>query len=280
VIFEAILGMSSWPDSQETVVRLARALHASRPSGVPLYDDPQFRTWWVSSALAWRGHLREAYAFGGDSLARVSDMAVLGGVPFDVVAAEFGRWLRDLPIRAGPDALPFGFNIDLFNVLPWWAAKHDTLALAAFASRLRSLTATSPSDVRPWLSYGAASADAYHALARGDTNAALGRFTSLPDTICPCVYDQIVTSQLLAQHGRDREAAAVFEGQYPPFMAPAEALWRLQRARALERLGRRDAAVDDYRFTATAWRRADPELQPYVTEARQALARLTSEPKP
>jgi tetratricopeptide (TPR) repeat protein len=280
VIFEAILAMSSWPDSQETVVRLARALGASRPSGVPLYDDPQFRTRWVSRALASRGHLREAYALGGDSLARVSDMAVLGGVPFDVVAAEFGRWLRDPPIRAGPAAVPFGFNIDLFNALPWWAAKHDTLALAAFASRLRSLTAMSPSDVRPWLHYGAASADAYHALARGDTNAALGRFTSLPDTVCPCVYDQIVTSQLLAQQGRDREAAAVFEGQYPPFMAPAEGLWRLQRARVLERLGRRDAAVDDYRFTATAWRRADPELQPYVTEARQALARLTSEPKP
>jgi hypothetical protein len=38
--------------------------------------------------------------------------------------------------------------------------------------------------------------------------------------------------------------------------------------------------VEDYRFTAAAWRHADPELQPYVTEARQALARLTSEPQP
>ncbi|MDQ3224516.1 MAG: hypothetical protein M3Q75_13765 [Gemmatimonadota bacterium] len=108
----------------------------------------------------------------------------------------------------------------------------------------------------------------------------MSRFTSLPDTVCPCVYDQIVTAQLLLQVGKDREAVAVFEGHYPPFMSPAAGLWRLQRARALERLGRRDAAVEDYRFTAAVWRHGDPELQPYVTEARQALGRLTSEPGP
>jgi hypothetical protein len=97
--------------------------------------------------------------------------------------------------------------------------------------------------------------------------------------VCPCLYDQIVTSQLLMQAGRGREAAAVFDRQYPPFMSPGEGLWRLQRARALERLGRRDAAIEDYRFTANVWRHADPELQPYVAEARQALARLTAEPQ-
>jgi hypothetical protein len=33
-------------------------------------------------------------------------------------------------------------------------------------------------------------------------------------------------------------------------------------------------------LVAEVWRHADPELQPYVTEARQALSRLTSEPQP
>jgi hypothetical protein len=33
----------------------------------------------------------------------------------------------------------------------------------------------------------------------------------------------------------------------------------------------------DYQFTASVWRHADPELQPYVVEAKQGLARLTSE---
>jgi hypothetical protein len=173
-----------------------------------------------------------------------------------------------------------GFNVELFNALPWWAARHDTLSLAAFATRMLSLESRSPSDVHPWLRYGAASAEAYRALARGDTSGALSRFTGLPDTVCPCAYDQIVTAQLLLQRGRDQEAAAVFEGDFPPFMSPAYGLWRLQRGRVLERLGRRDAAIEDYRFTAAVWRHADPELQPYVTEARQALARLTAEPRP
>jgi hypothetical protein len=51
------------------------------------------------------------------------------------------------------------------------------------------------------------------------------------------VYDQIITSELLLQKGRDQEAAAVFDGHYPPFMFPAEGLWRMQRARSLERVG-------------------------------------------
>jgi hypothetical protein len=142
---------------------------------------------------------------------------------------------------------------------------------------LRSLQSRTPSDVHPWLRYGAAAAEAYAALARRDTADALNRFTSLPDTVCPCVYDQIVTAQLLLQQGREKEAAAVFEGQYPTFMAPGYGLWRLQRGRVMERLGRRDEALEDYQFTASVWRHGDPELQRYVTEAREALARLTRE---
>jgi serine/threonine-protein kinase len=277
VLFTAILALWAWPDSLETAVQLARALAASRPSGVPLYDDPSWRTEWVSRTLAFRGHLREAYAVGGNALSRPSEFAVLGGVPRADAAALFGGWLRDPPIQGKPYPLPFGFNEQLFNVLPWWAARRDTQALAAFATRMQSLESRTPSDVRPWLQYGAAAAEAYGALTRGDTAGAVSRFTSLPDTVCPCLYDQIVTAQLLLQRGRARDAAAVFDGQDPPFMSPAEGLWRLQRARVLERLGRRDAAIEDYRFTAAVWRHADAELQPYVAEARQALARLTEE---
>ena len=215
VLFTGILALSHWPDSQETAVRLARALGASRPSGVPLYDDPRFRTWWLSNGLASRGHLREAYAVGGDSLAWVGEMAALGGAPSDHAAAQFGRWLRDPPIQAGPHPTPFGFNINLFNALPWWAARHDTLALAAFATRMRSLEARSPSDVHPWLRYGAASADAYRALARGDTAGALGRFTSLPDTVCPCVYDQIAHSAAAGPAGEGPGGGGGLRGPLP-----------------------------------------------------------------
>ena len=48
----------------------------------------------------------------------------------------------------------------------------------------------------------------------------------------------------------------------------------LERGRVAERLGEREKAIESYRFVTEAWRRADPELQPYVGEAREALARL------
>jgi eukaryotic-like serine/threonine-protein kinase len=280
VLFEALLAVSHSPDSLETSVHIARALFRSPRSGVPSRDSRQFRTWFLTAALGYRGHLRQAYEAGPEMDDLVSAMAPLGVVPANVAGALFGGWVREPTIKGSPDALPFGFNISVFNALPWWAAQRDTTSLRSFAERMRSLGSRSPSGSRVWLDYGAASAEAYHALARGDTAAALTGFTSLPDTVCPCVFDQIITSQLLSQKGRDQEAAAVFDGHYPPFMFPAEGLWRLQRARTLERVGRREEALEDYRFTASLWRKADPQLQPYATEARQALVRLTAEPQP
>jgi hypothetical protein len=34
-------------------------------------------------------------------------------------------------------------------------------------------------------------------------------------------------------------------------------------------------ALEAYEFFATAWRHADPELQPLIDEARQAITRLS-----
>ena len=48
----------------------------------------------------------------------------------------------------------------------------------------------------------------------------------------------------------------------------------LEHGRVAERLGEREKAIESYRFVTEAWRRPDPELQPYLTEAREALARL------
>jgi hypothetical protein len=48
----------------------------------------------------------------------------------------------------------------------------------------------------------------------------------------------------------------------------------LEHGRVAERLGEREKAIESYRLVTEAWRRADPELQPYVSEAREALGRL------
>jgi hypothetical protein len=66
---------------------------------------------------------------------------------------------------------------------------------------------------------------------------------------------------------------------YLPFLFPAEGLWRLVRGRAFEALGKRDSALADYGFVVDLWRRADPGLQPFVSEAKNAVARLTAEPR-
>ena len=49
----------------------------------------------------------------------------------------------------------------------------------------------------------------------------------------------------------------------------------LQLGRILERTGRPAEAREAYEFLVYAWRNADPELQPTVDEARQAIARLS-----
>ena len=57
----------------------------------------------------------------------------------------------------------------------------------------------------------------------------------------------------------------------------SQVLAKLETARAAERRGQRDRAVEDYRFVLNVWRHADPELRPHVDEARAALARLSGE---
>lgn len=83
-------------------------------------------------------------------------------------------------------------------------------------------------------------------------------------------------ASLLAELGRPEEARAWYAtlngialGDFP-YLAPAH----LGRARALERLGRREEAARAYRRFLDLWREADPALQPRVREAREALKRL------
>ncbi|MCZ6760139.1 MAG: hypothetical protein O7D29_07180, partial [Gemmatimonadetes bacterium] len=51
----------------------------------------------------------------------------------------------------------------------------------------------------------------------------------------------------------------------------------LEWARLNERLGNRDTAIDAYGLVADMWQHADDLLQSFVSEAREALQRLTGE---
>jgi hypothetical protein len=120
---------------------------------------------------------------------------------------------------------------------------------------------------------------AYLALAVGDTASALRQFLTTKDTLHECAFENRLTvAELLIATGRYREASQRLDRRWPGTTSCGngfdDIMWTLERARVHERVGRRAEAVADYKFVMDAWRHADPELQRYVHEAREAVARL------
>jgi len=270
-LYELTLATGGWPDSGEVAVRVARAGGSrSRASG----------PWstFLTLSLAHRGHLEAAYAAAGGADGLVAPLAPLGGVPPEAARSIFRSWLQDPPLAEEGNPAPEGFNAVLFTALPWWAEQRDTASLARFGAVLQAAEPRAVSDVKPWLSYGRAAAAAYLSLARADTTRAGEQFRALPDTICSCPYDRITAVQLFLTRGLAQEARRKFAGQSPAMISPTEGFWRLARGRTFEAVGERDSAMADYGFVVKLWQRGDPALQPYVSEAKGALARLTAEP--
>jgi tetratricopeptide (TPR) repeat protein len=167
--------------------------------------------------------------------------------------------------------------------LPWWLAHRDTASLTRFAARAAKEETRRPSPPPVILQARllGATAIAYAALARGDSAGALGHLQAIPDTLClggytTCFHLNLTLARLLAARGKDRRAGALLERwrRSPDGPSPWFVLATLERGRVAERLGEREKANESYRFVTEVWRRADPELQPYVTEAREALGRL------
>jgi len=273
--------LAGWPDTAEVAVSLARRL--TEPRVVAIFGgDSSVAITELAYTLAYRGHLREALLASGRQRPPwlVVEAALVGTIRPDSAGSEFARWLRDGANWFGLDDTPLA--------LPWWTTRKDTLALLAFLRRADETERPAPGRGRaelwkyhnPWLDwrYSAAAARGYLALARGDTSDALNRFLALPDSLCPFCDERLISAQLLEARGREREAASMLDreiGHSPPsFWEP---FWALERARVNERLGNRAKALAGYSFVAAVWMHADPELQPYVAEARAALKRLSGE---
>jgi hypothetical protein len=174
--------------------------------------------------------------------------------------------------------------------LPWWLARRDTASLARFALRAEQ-EARSQTSARGKLRsrYLHAAAMAYLALARADSAQALRLFQAIPDTLgleSDRFYEKLTEARLLEALGRSRQAGAVLDRwvwtggvNYLAFLGwgPFFVLAVLERGRIAEGLGDRQKATDSYQFVLDVWRRADPQLQPFVVEARNALTRLRSE---
>jgi hypothetical protein len=160
---------------------------------------------------------------------------------------------------------------------PFWSAIGDTASLReAVRDGDSTLSTTADPALRRFAQLGTRSARAHLALARHDTGQALEQFVSTPDTL-RTRWDDLTTARLLARRGRASEALRWLEVvRSDGDLSSGDVLLALERARVTERLGKRRDAEWAYGFVAGMWMHADPELQPYVREARAALTRLAA----
>ena len=272
-LYQVWFDLKWWPDGGETAVQVAHAWRAS--------EDTLNGQITLAFALAFRGHLRQADSLFGRRLPLLFSQTVdFGLVPDDSVAAIYDRWL------AAADrtdlAIPWWFL--MLSSMPWWAERRDTLELERVVAIWDSLRTHGPDTLRLRATHWANVSRGFLQLARGDSGTALQAFASSP--VWPecrlCYRPQLAQARLLAAGGRLDAAAAVYGRLAFPLEAvplPEMVLATLERARVYERLGQRAEAVRDYMFVEAAWARADPELQPFVAEAREALQRLAAEPR-
>ncbi len=96
------------------------------------------------------------------------------------------------------------------------------------------------------------------------------------------VYSRPYAAQAYYLLGDYETTLRVLEGFEPSnlYTGGFDARWgmvgrvRLLRGAAYERLGRLTEARAEYREVMTQWKTADPELQPFLDQARRGLARV------
>jgi hypothetical protein len=270
------------PDSTEPGVRLIREL-VSRPA--PTREDGLLWQAYLALNLATRGHVREA----ARALAAVrefpdvqdltTELALVGVIPPDTADALLAERLQRAPYHQPGEYPKSGGPGTLGFAPPWWLARRDSVSLLRFAARADSAASDSALTMRSEkAAYDAQMARAYLELIRGDSAAGLRQLAELPHDVNFGVLERLTEAKLLALRGRDAELLDLLDRSIPGYWAsPSMVLARLETARAAERLGQRGRAVEEYRFVVNIWRHADPELRPYVDEARAALARLSGE---
>ncbi len=286
------LSLIWWPDSNETAVQVFRRL-ASQPleksQTVPWVVDSLVRAQYLASSLTFRGHLREAYQTDRRLIEEPTasrfpdvadpflDLALLGVLPEQMAGQAFRPSLE----QGVTVSWYFDFQSRSLSGLPWWAMKRDTAALALFGRRMgQAATRAEDPENRLRAEYLQTASAAYLALVRGDTVTALSRFAALPEFACrsvQCFHEKRTEAALLAARGENLRAGAILDLWFTRSTSAIAVLARLERGRIAERLNDRETAIRSYQYLGDAWRHADPELQPYVAEARNGLARLTGE---
>jgi serine/threonine-protein kinase len=286
-VFEVLAFFTDSAESQVQLLRRMSEPHRSVGTGAGWIRDSLMWPRYLASALAFRGHLREAYetdrrllldpaAWKRSSfMDQFLDLALLGVIPDSIAGPVFARGHQSEALWGAEPQ----FTARHLLGPPWWLARGDTASLRRFAARAAAvIRRPNPPPVLLQARLLGAVSTAYAALARGDSAGAVAHLEAIPDTLClagDCFHLNLTLARLLAARGDDRRAAALLERwRWSGDLGPWFVLATLEHARVAERLGEREKAIEGYRFVTEAWRRADPELHPYVSEAREGLARL------
>ncbi len=269
LLFQAYAAARRALDQHGVALELLRAMSHTRRAAQPPLADPAFARRRLALQLSFRGKFAEA-----SELAETRQSGVLGEMVLASRAVEsearpvFAEWLRTDP-REDLFRSPL-----LASAGAWWAQVRDTMSLREMARRASVAAPRNTADALLAV-YSAAVANAYLALARGDTVESLQRFAALPDSLCElCAVPRLVQARLLASTGHQREAAAILADRPTLLPSAIEVLWALERARVAERLGDAATARRGYTVVVGAWRDADADLAPIIDEARTALKRL------
>jgi DNA-binding SARP family transcriptional activator len=292
------LGWST--DSGEAAIAVFRHQFAEgRDDEVPpgaLAFEQLLRPRRLAAALAYRGRLRAATEILGTApqvtatTARAAalvdpflELALFGAVPDSVARRAFDDGLDSSADWGGPPRRPGTPDVLLtpryLHGAPWWLARNDTIALQRFAARAARAARDTGSPIAPLRGrYLHGVASAYVALAQGDSARAVHLLQGIPDTLClvnHCFHEQVRLARLLAASGDARQAASLLDRWGTAAgPTPSAVLAALERARLAERLADTATAGERYRFVVEAWRHADPELQPFVSEAGAGLERM------
>jgi len=131
-----------WADSGEAAVQLLRELTTRTGNGAYAWTDTLIYHQFLANALAFRGHLHQAYTAdrrllldpNASPFSKFLDpflgLSLLGAIPESLAATTFGQALD--PGKPWP--VPH-YNIQARHLrgLPWWLARGDTASLARFA---------------------------------------------------------------------------------------------------------------------------------------------------
>ncbi len=263
-----------WTDSGQTAVRLLQLPMTGRRGDGGVLGNPGFRRVLLTSELAYRGRLYDAYATLGTNVGSLEAeafgvLAVAGGVPHDTAAAVFARWLHDPAIWVGA-------------ALPWWAAQRDTVSLLAAQARVDSQLpkAATPVGRRQW-TYRAAATRAYLALGRRSPDA-LTRFLDLPDSLClSCSIDRYTKATLLDSLGRHEDAERVLRERPYVILGTLEVRAAFALAMIAERMQHYATASQSYALVARAWSVGDPPQRALAAQSATKAGQLGGDqPRP